>query len=94
MNNEQRFFALLDEVSPQISQLWNRDNRELDVQLARSAFGHLSTGQAHMLRFLWAVWSGPYSDASVEFDLVQAISELDDRHCSIIAGWVKSPFFP
>lgn len=89
--SHQRFYALLDQV-PRICHLWDREARELKVELFERELGVMSPGEAYMAKFFAAVWFG--DSKRYGFDLVDAVSRIDPPERQLIIGWIADPFWP
>lgn len=87
----ERFFALLDRV-PRLLSLWDREAKELRVDAFDNALPVLSTGEYLMAKFFAAVWFG--NGGRYAFDVVEAMSHLDEKNQQIILDWVADPFYP
>jgi len=84
------FFKMLDQV-PRIKHLWDRDRRGLKVGLFEKELGVMSSGEVHLAKFFAAIWFG-YNRYG--FDLVEAVSTLDDNERLLIVKWIANPFWP
>ena len=90
--NEQAFFTRLYN-DPRISALqnfWSIKPAELKMDLVQESLYTLSTGEAHLLRFLAGVWLG---SNTFDFDLLQATRDLDHTSLSFIQDWMADPYF-
>lgn len=90
--SEQVFFARLYN-DPRISRLqdfWSVKPAELKVKLVEESLYTLSTGEAHLLRFLAGIWLG---SNTFDFDLLEATRNLDAKSLSFIQDWIAKPYF-
>lgn len=90
--NEQAFFTRLYN-DPRISALqnfWSIKPAQLKMDLVEESLYTLSTGEAHLLRFLSGVWLG---SNTFDFDLLQATRDLDKASLSFIQDWLVEPYF-
>lgn len=74
--------------------IWDADKSWAGL---RDAFGRLSTGERHVCRWLYALWTGGehFPDrAAPPFDLFQALGTLDSRHRAQIAAHLLHPWWP
>ena len=84
------FFALLDRC-PRISGLWDRNQKELDLERFKKELGGLSSGEAYMARFFAGVW---FNKNEHDFDLIGSVHTLDTENRQIIIDWLNDPVFP
>lgn len=89
-----QFFQLLYNT-PELSRLkdlWTpQPSPSMDLELADKAMRVLSGGEAHLLAFLANVW---LREDRYNFNLIDAVSELDEPELKIIRSWIDSPFYP
>ncbi len=88
--SQYQFFETLKQV-PRIEHLWDRERRELKIELFERELGVMSSGEQHMAKFFAAVWS---HENRYGFDLVDAIRVIDLKSRDLIMGWMKTPFWP
>lgn len=87
----QRFFSMLDRV-PRLVSLWCREAEELRIDAFDNALPVMSTGEYLMAKFFASVWFG--NGGRYAFDVVEAMSHLDEHNQKIILDWVADPFYP
>lgn len=72
--------------------------RGLNLRRAVELLGSLSTGEAHILRFLCCVWHGRAFDDEefrpLNFDFADAAGTLDAANRKPIADWMAYPYHP
>lgn len=90
--DETQFTALLSHY-PKLTQYWNLDKRECDIEIIeRELVGmHLGINEKIMLKFLVMVWMG--IDV-LNFSIIDAINILDADDLDYIISWTNKPFFP
>ncbi len=86
-----KFFLMLDKA-PRLVNLWDREKRELKLDLFEGALGVMSRSEVHLAKFFAAVWFG--NNKRFGFDVVDAASSLDAPERDIIINWMKDPFWP
>lgn len=91
--NQQRFFELLDasSVASSIEPFFDREKRQLRLEMLESQIGVLSHGEQLMLQFFAGLW---LNKNQFEFDLFDAASTLDESNRSVISEWLEEPFWP
>ena len=87
----QRFFGMLDRV-PRIKHLWDKDKRELNIELFERELGVMSHGEVHMAKFFAALWL--HNNTRYGFDLIDAVSSIDAAERKLIIEWISDPFWP
>lgn len=90
-SSQQIFKTWLEVNAPEITYLWNWNERSLDTEAAQSYLSTASHGQAVMCRFAVAVWFGKNR---FDFDVIEAASILDVEKRRAIANWLIDPFWP
>lgn len=88
MTEYDRFFQMLD-TCPRLANLWDRENRSMDIERFEKKLKLMSSGERHLAKFFAGVWLG---ENKYDFDLLEAVHVLSDR--KIISDWIKNPFFP
>lgn len=93
LQGQKQFFECLysDPRIEAYQRYWTVKPADLNLQMVEASLQTLSTGEAHMLRFLAGIWLG---SNTYEFDLIEATKSLDERSLSFIQDWIKSPYFP
>lgn len=92
LSQEQAKFALiLEEEFSEFSGFWDLENRECLLDQVEQYLTVCSRSEGIMLRFLVAVW---LRHNRFNFDLIDAIYVLDDRHLRVIKKWVNDPWWP
>lgn len=86
-----RFFTMLDQV-PRIKNLWDKQKKELKVDLFESELNVMSSGEVQMAKFFASLWF--HDNSRYGFDLVDAISTIDPEERYLIIEWVANPFWP
>jgi hypothetical protein len=86
-----RFALLIDEKLPEFAQFWDFTARECLLGRVENYLSVCSHGEGIMLRFLVAVW---LKSNRYDFDLVDAMLELDGLYLNVIKDWVSTPWWP
>lgn len=80
--SQERFFSLLNKHE-KITQFWNEDTLEFNIDLFAKLRGVISHGELVLVKFFAAVW---FHEDRYGFDITDAMSILDiDGRESIIA---------
>lgn len=90
-SSQQIFKAWVEANAPEITYLWNWNDRSLDADAAQNYLNTASHGQSIMCRFAIAVWFG---QNRFDFDVIEAAGVLDAKKRSVIANWFIDPFWP
>ncbi|MDH5327687.1 MAG: hypothetical protein OEY58_19710 [Gammaproteobacteria bacterium] len=90
-DGQQLFFLMLYRV-PRIDHLWDVKSKSLDVELFEREIAVMSPGEVHIAKFFASVWF--HSNKRYGFDLVDAVSSLDDPERELIREWIADPFWP
>lgn len=90
------FFLMLQKV-PRIAHLWDAEKKgtltgTLNVELFESELGVMSSGEVQMALFFASVWF--HSNSRYGFDLVDAVSSIDQEYRELITVWIQNPFWP
>ena len=90
--DETQFTALLSHY-PKLTQYWNLDKRECDIEIIKRELVGMGLGinEKIMLKFLVMVWLG--IDV-LNFSMIDAINILDADDLEYIVSWTNKPFFP
>lgn len=86
-----QFLEWLKQMAPELIDLWDWENREIDPAVVKNYLGTASHGQAIMCRFAVAIW---YGQNKFNFDIVDAAGALDPIQRQAIAEWLIDPFWP
>lgn len=87
---QRRFKDMLADY-PSLSEFWDFDKRECDIQAIEDAFTWMSHSEQIMLRFFAAVWLG---ENRFSFDLIEAAKVLGEQDHSVVLQWFSKPEFP
>ncbi len=96
---QERFYDLLQRA-PRLRHLWKDEPFEMIPQLVERELDVMSPSEVQLTLFFVSVWqggnNGPFFDNTglKGFDLVDAMSHLDNDMRSIILDWSADPFWP
>lgn len=71
-----------------LSNFWDFDSGNCDYEALEKSMGVMSGGQCVMARFFLSVWFRR------DFDLIDAVSVLDEESICVITDWMVKPYWP
>ena len=91
MTDKELFFEMIEQI-PSIAQLFDKEKSALRVSDFESALLFMSSGEVHMAKFFVSVWFN--NNSRYGFDLVDALSVVNEAWRKIIINWISDPFYP
>ncbi|KMJ46654.1 hypothetical protein AB204_02175 [Xenorhabdus khoisanae] len=91
MEDRLKFKAFIQRHDPEFVEFWDWKAGNLLKEKVEEKIDLLSPGEKHMLKFYLGVWT---RDNEYNFDFIQAMRYLDDKHSSAIREWVNNPIWP
>ena len=90
MSDRDRFYSVISQFSF-LKPFWDQKNHEFKSDLFEERLGTMSAGEAHLAKFMAAVW---LHNNKYHFDLFSAVGSVSGSVESVIQDWVKCPYCP
>jgi hypothetical protein len=91
--NQHRFYEAVHDHHPRLLNVWDWQQRSVDVATFEQAIKAMSNGEKIFARFLLSLWFGE-DDKRSKFSFMEAANILDNRKRQFIAQWLIDPWWP
>ena len=92
LSKEQLKFAKwLNKNMPFLTKLFDFKNRSYKVEMVDNYLKTASGSELLMAKFALAVWE---HDDNFDFNFIDAVKVLDDKHIKVVTDWMQDPFWP
>lgn len=92
-DNQRRFYKAMRDHHPRLLNVWDWQQREVDVATFGKAIKAMSHGEKIFARFLLSLWFGEDDERS-KFSFMEAANKLDNDKRQFIAQWLIDPWWP